>query len=53
MNNEQNRTEQLELVVLIAKDIVALWPTITFRTLGKMTEKVALLGAALKVIGNN
>lgn len=44
----EKRLEALDFVVLYAKDIVELWPTITIRTLWKMTDKVATLKEALK-----
>jgi len=44
----EKRLEALEYVLAYANDIVELWPTITMRTLWKMTDKVASLKDALK-----
>lgn len=43
----EKRLEALEYVVAYANDIVEMWPTITMRTLWKMTDKVASIKEAL------
>jgi hypothetical protein len=44
----EKKIENLEYVIAYAKDIVDLWPTITMRTLWKITDKVASLKDALR-----
>ena len=44
----EKKLESLEYVIAYANDIVETWPTITMRTLWKMTEKVATIKEALK-----
>ena len=44
---DSQKQEDIELLILVAKDIVSLWPTISLRTSYKMTEKVELLRQAL------
>lgn len=44
----EKRLEAMEYVIAYANDIVETWPTITMRTLWKMTEKVATIKEALK-----
>lgn len=44
----EKRLDSMEYVIAYAKDIVEMWPSITMRTLWKMTEKVATLKEALK-----
>lgn len=46
----EKRLESMELLVLYANDIVDLWPTITMRTLWKITDKVSSLKECLKQI---
>ncbi|CAB4196945.1 hypothetical protein UFOVP1290_465 [uncultured Caudovirales phage] len=46
----EKRLESVELLVLYANDIVNLWPTITMRTLWKITDKVSSLKECLKQI---
>jgi len=48
--NAEKRLESVELLLLFVKDIVDLWPTITVRTLWKMTDKVSSLKECLKQI---
>lgn len=45
---EQKRKEEaLHLVISYATDIVDMWPTVTLRTLYKVTDKVATLKQAI------
>lgn len=44
----EKRLEAMEYVIAYANDIVETWPTITMRTLWKMTEKVATIKEALR-----
>lgn len=44
----EKRLEAMEYVIAYANDIVETWPSITMRTLWKMTEKVATIKEALK-----
>jgi hypothetical protein len=44
----EQRSEATELALMYANDIVEMWPTVTLRTLWKVTDKVASLKAALK-----
>lgn len=44
----EKRLEAYDYVIAYANDIVETWPSITMRTLWKMTEKVATLKEALK-----
>jgi len=47
LTKAEQRMEAMEYIVAFANDIVALWPTITLRTMFKMTDKVASLKQAL------
>lgn len=40
--------EELATLTLLVKDVINLWPTITIRTLSKMTDKLNALKAVLK-----
>lgn len=42
------KLEAAELVVMIANDIINMWPTVTFRTIVRVTEKLAFLKDAVK-----
>ncbi len=44
----EKKLEALEYVLAYANDIVETWPSITMRTLWRMTDKVATLKNALK-----
>ncbi|MGE4234649.1 MAG: hypothetical protein AB7F43_15170 [Bacteriovoracia bacterium] len=44
----EQRSEATELALMYAQDIVDIWPTVTLRTLWKVTDKVASLKATLK-----
>ena len=44
----EKRSEAVEFVLMYAQDIVEMWPTVTLRTLWKVTDKVASLKSALK-----
>jgi len=44
--------EELELLLLVAQDIVDGWPTLTFRTIGNMTKKVDTLKQALELLND-
>lgn len=44
----EKQLEAVELLVLYTKDIVEMWPTVTLRTLWKVTDKVNSLKNILK-----
>ena len=44
----EKKLSNFEYVVLYANDIIEMWPTVTFRTLSRVTEKLATLKAAIK-----
>ncbi len=46
----EKKIESYEYLVAYANDIIETWPSITMRTLWRMTEKVATLKQALKEI---
>ncbi len=46
----EKKLESYEYLVAYANDIIETWPTITMRTLWRMTEKVATLKQTLKEI---
>ena len=46
----EKKLESYEYLVAYANDIIKTWPSITMRTLWRMTEKVATLKQALKEI---
>jgi hypothetical protein len=47
---EQTRQDAIELVLMYAQDLVDMWPTITLRTLGTVTNKINTLRLALKQV---
>lgn len=42
------RLEAFELVAICCKDIIASWPSVTFRTISKITKALDTLNQALK-----
>lgn len=44
----EKKLANFEYVIAYANDIIDIWPTITFRTLSRVTEKLATLKAAIK-----
>ncbi len=42
------KLEAAELVVLYVTDLINMWPSVTFRTIGRVTEKIATLKDAVK-----
>lgn len=44
----ERKLEALEYVIAYANDIVEMWPTVTLRTLWRVTDKIASLKEALK-----
>lgn len=47
---DRKRREAMELISLYAQDIVKAWPTMTIRTIGQMTARVASLKQALDLL---
>jgi hypothetical protein len=45
----RERATAMELVVSYANDLVKMWPTVTMRTLGTVTKKIADLKEALEL----
>jgi hypothetical protein len=48
LSKKSPQEEALELVLVCARDIVAAWPTLTFRTMGTMTNRIDTLRQALE-----
>ena len=46
--NKSPKREARELALICARDIVAAWPTLTFRTMGTMTNRIDTLKQALE-----
>lgn len=46
---ETQRAEALELVLSYAHDLVNMWPTVTIRTLSRVTDKIKALKEALEL----
>jgi hypothetical protein len=47
-NSLRLRLEELELVIVCARDIVNAWPDLSIRTLGQMTKRIDTLRQALE-----
>lgn len=47
---DSSNAEAIQLVLSYAQDIVEAWPTMTLRTLWKMTTKVEALKQALELL---
>lgn len=42
------KLEAMDLVVICCRDIIAMWPSVTFRTIGRVTKALDTLAQALK-----
>lgn len=52
LKRAEAKVEAADLIVLYVNDLVDMWPSVTFRTIGRVTEKVSVLKDAVKAYMN-